>query len=532
MAQAPATVRHGASARLAEAARGPAAVPLLAGLVAVVVTAAGSWIPSLWGDEAASDLSAHRSLPSFLYEITHVDAVHAVYYAGLHVWVQLFGASTFSLRFPSALAAGAMVGGIVVLTRMFTRSRWLPLVAALLAMLLPRVDHADVEARSYAFTAAFATWIIVVFLAIARGRLELRRGFVVFALLIGAGTALNLYVGSLVAVTGCLAALHSPTTATVAALEAEGAAQGGRRSHAVGRAALARGWAGASAVGLAAAFPVILLGALEHRQVAFLAHRSMPPAAWLISQWFIHPLIAIVGWSLIAIAVVVMTVRRSAADRQLGLALVLWAGLPTAVLVGTIPTLHNYSPRYLTFTGPAVAVLMALGVEAVYRHWRPAGVAMLAVTIGALIPAYVVERGPYAENASDWSQVGQVIAANAQPGDQVAFDEVVRPSRRPISAYRVYPGDFRGLTVPQIEVPYWQEPTWHDKLMTISSAAQAGRFTAGTVFAVEADYPGEGVLDTNGIASLEASGYRVVHRWQLYSDIVYELERPGVARGA
>jgi mannosyltransferase len=526
---APAAVRRHATARLAGAARGPVTVPVLAGLAAVVITAIGSWIPSLWGDEAASALSAQRSLPSFLYEITHVDAVHAVYYAGLHVWVALFGASAFSLRFPSVLAGGAMVAGVVVLTRMFARSWRLPLLAGAIAMLLPRLDHADVEARSYAFTAAFAVWIVVVFLAIARGRIELRRGFVVFALLVGAGTAVNLFVGSMVAVTGCLAALHSPATATAASLEAKG----GRRSHAVGRAALARGWAGASAVGLAAAFPVVLLGGLERGQVAFLAHRAMPPKAWLVSQWFFHPLIAIVGWSLIVIALVVMAVRRSATDRQLGVAVVLWAAIPMAFLIGTIPTLHNYSPRYLTFTGPAAAVLMALGVEAVYRHWRPAGVAMLVVVLGALVPAWVVERGPYAENSSDWSQVGQVIAANAHPGDQVAFDEVVRPSRRPISAYRGYPRDFRGLTAPQIEAPYWQRPTWHDELMTISAAAGAGRFTAGTVFAVEADYADEGLLDTEGVPSLEASGYHVVHRWQLHSDIVYELERPeAVANGS
>jgi mannosyltransferase len=82
------------------------AVALIAA-AAALVSLTGSWIPSLWGDEAASIMSATRSLPSLFRMVGTVDAVHGAYYLGLHFWVNLFGASPFSVRLPSALAVGA-----------------------------------------------------------------------------------------------------------------------------------------------------------------------------------------------------------------------------------------------------------------------------------------------------------------------------------------------------------------------------------------------------------------------------------------
>jgi len=487
---------------------GRVAVPVAAGVIAMLLTAAGSWIPSLWGDEAASALSAQRSLPSFLHEIVHVDAVHAVYYAGLHVWVALFGASAFALRFPSAIATGATVAGLIVLARMFTPSWRLPLLAAVFAVALPRLDFAGIEARGYAWSAAFACWIVLVAVATLRGRLPARVGWGWFAVLCGAGTALNLLVGSLIVVIGCLAAVW-----------------GQRRREQLIR------WAWASLVAVAIAGPIVVLGALERDQVAFLRHRAVPPREWLVQQWFGLPLFAVVGWVLLCAGAAVVLVRRDAVlDRGLGVVALLWAGLPSAFLIGTISTLHNYTPRYLTFTAPAVAVLMALAVDAAFRSWRPAGAAALVLALGAAVPADLAQRTPNAENGSDWAQVAALVAANAQPGDQIAFDDVVRPSRRPENAWRVYPADFRNVSVPQLVTPYQQRDTWSDQLTTIEDAAHRRLFTADTVFAVEADFPDEGVVDVRGIPALEASGYRVVRHWQLHSDRVYELDRDGVER--
>ena len=71
------------------------------GLFAFVVSAAWSWQPSYWGDEAASVLSAQRSLPSLFGMLGNVDAVHGFYYVFLHFWIDEFGATEFATRLPN-----------------------------------------------------------------------------------------------------------------------------------------------------------------------------------------------------------------------------------------------------------------------------------------------------------------------------------------------------------------------------------------------------------------------------------------------
>ena len=80
-----------------------------------MLCAAASWIPSLWGDEAATLLSAKRPLGSLLGMLTHVDAVHGLYYLVMHGWIRLAGESPFALRLPSALAVGAAVAAVTLI---------------------------------------------------------------------------------------------------------------------------------------------------------------------------------------------------------------------------------------------------------------------------------------------------------------------------------------------------------------------------------------------------------------------------------
>ena len=134
------------------------------GALATVVSLLGSWIPSLWGDEAASAMSAQRSIPSLFRMLGHVDAVHGAYYLGLHAWVQVFGASAFSLRLPSAIAVGLTVMAVVVLVRRLSTRR-VAVAAGILCAVLPRVTYMGEEARSFAFSAAVAAWLTVLLVA-------------------------------------------------------------------------------------------------------------------------------------------------------------------------------------------------------------------------------------------------------------------------------------------------------------------------------------------------------------------------------
>ena len=81
-----------------------ASLPWALGIVGAVVGFAGSWIPSYWGDEAASVMSAERSWSSLAELLGNIDAVHGLYYALLRVWVGAFGTAEVATRLPSAIA--------------------------------------------------------------------------------------------------------------------------------------------------------------------------------------------------------------------------------------------------------------------------------------------------------------------------------------------------------------------------------------------------------------------------------------------
>src|SRR4051812_33763086 len=124
---------------------------LLLGVASAAVSWVGSWNPSLWGDEAASVMSAQRTLPNLLAMLGRIDAVHGTYYAFLHVWVRAFGSSELAVRTPSAIAVGLVVGGTVVLTARFA-DRSVALLAGAACAVLPRVTYMATDARSYAIS--------------------------------------------------------------------------------------------------------------------------------------------------------------------------------------------------------------------------------------------------------------------------------------------------------------------------------------------------------------------------------------------
>src|SRR3954469_21605585 len=78
-ALAPRTRSSSASHAVRAAARSRFA-PAALGVVGGAVAYAGAGTPSYWGDEAASIVSAQRSLPSLFAELGHIDAVHGLYY--------------------------------------------------------------------------------------------------------------------------------------------------------------------------------------------------------------------------------------------------------------------------------------------------------------------------------------------------------------------------------------------------------------------------------------------------------------------
>ncbi|WP_234698317.1 glycosyltransferase family 39 protein [Lacisediminihabitans changchengi] len=470
-------------------------MPLLAvlvGLCAAAVSVSGSWIPSLWGDEAASVLSAQRSIPSLFAMLGHVDAVHATYYLGLHFWIELFGASPFSVRFPSAVAIGVCVAGVVVLgTRL--DSLTVGVVGGMICAVLPRVTGMGDEARSYAFTAAAATWLTIVFVSILRSERRRRRQWIVYGTVLAVGIYLFLYL-ALIAIAHLAVLLVSARTRP-----------------------LIRPWARTMVVVVIVVSPLVVAGIFEHSQIGFLADRVTTDFYSLfVTVWFGMTSFAVVAWVAIIAAVAFFTrdvvARRarglSNGDHSLSPTVVIgaWLFVPSVLLVSSRLLIPDFTARYLSMCAPAAALMMAIGVIRLAHRRVPLIALACAAIVAVAIPGWVQQRGPYAKNNSDWAVISADIRSLAQPGDAVAFDDSSRPSRRTRLAFDVYPAGFTGLDDITLKTPYSQNTTWFDSTYTVAEANRLGRLSGITrIWMVEYALPGH--MDTAGISELESLGF-------------------------
>lgn len=523
--------------------------PGVVGLFAGVVTGAGVWVPSLWGDEAASIMSAQRSWPSLFELLGHIDAVHGTYYALLHVWIDAFGASTFSVRLPSVLAVGFAAAGIVVLVRRLGDAR-LAVLAGILFGLLPRTSYMAAEARSYALSATVAVWLTVLLVALVQRRDTRWMSWAGYAAGLAFGTYLFLYLAMLVVVHGVVLAFA--------------------RS---GRAVVAR-W-GLAVVGAAVlALPVGYFAITEREQIAFLGWTNpVTPSSFFVDQWFGGNVpLAVVCWILVAAAAVAVIVRarrvgprpraagRLAAGRPAaasrpaaspGLLAVLafaWFAIPQALLLIADRFVPLYTLRYTSFVAPALAIVLAIGVVAVARVLvgmlrrlpRPSGgrlglasgVAILLVALTAVAtPTLVAQRGPFAKDlGSDWAQIAQLMHENARPGDAVAFTQKGRPSRSPRLAMRVYPDAFAGLRDVTLTSPFTRNRSLRDHTRTIAQSEEALSRGDGRLWLIQYVGPkGSATERAEQFAALRAQGFHLVRTIRAHRDILYLFENERAA---
>lgn len=480
-------------------------LPWLLGAVGALVGFLGSWIPSYWGDEAASVMSAERSWPSLIGMLGSIDAVHGVYYAFLHLWVGAFGSAEIAARLPSALAAGLMVAGTVTLVRGFTGERT-AMITGIVCIVLPRTTSMAVEARSYSLGAAAAVWLTVLLLRLVRRRSGIG-GWVGYGVGAAACISLFLYLGLILIVHGAFLAL-------------------------VHRDRL-RPWFGSTGLALLLATPLIVIGYLQRAQIAFLARRDYAtPGHVFISQWFGHPVVAIIGWLLIAAAVV--SLARSVAHpigmrrtrRHLTALALLWLVLPTVLLLwGNATVSPMYNVRYLSFCVPAVAILVALGAESFgglsrsrLRAVLPVG--LVAALVIACIPVYLGQRTMWAKDGgSDWRAAAAYVAQHAHAGDLIIFDQSTKPSRDPRIMVALYPDAFTGLQDVALSTPYTERTHLWDGVEP-NAVAVSGRNGAMSVWAVELP---TGHAEPDDITMLLHRGFSIETSQRIHRTTVYHL---------
>ena len=429
-------------------------VPVMIGAVATIITAAGSWIPSMWGDEAASVMSAERSWSSLVRMLGNVDAVHGVYYAFLHLWIDVFGASAFSVRFPSALAIGAVAAGLYVLCARLGEPR-VGLLAAAACVILPRIGYMGTEARSTAFSAALAVWLTVLLMELIRRRFDSRPLIVLYA--VGVTLAIHVFLYTVL-----ILVVHGVVVV---------AARIDRHS--------ARRWMIAGTSAVVVSLPFIAIALSQRGQIEFLARRHVTgPDDILVTQWFGGMPFALIAWALIVISAIGWVVslrarrstRRDTSRRLLAVIGISWLVIPTVLLLAANAVAGPlYTNRYLSFSAPAAGLLIALGLVAL-RSSRVRMVAVAVVIIAAL-PFQIAQRTPTAKHGNDWSEVSEVIGEMSHPGDGIVFDDSVRPSRKPRLALHLYPDGFTGLVDLELSRPFDQTDYLWDEVTDLGAVS-------------------------------------------------------------
>lgn len=363
---------------------------------------------SVWRDEAATWQAAMRSTSGLRALLSHVDAVHGVYYLLMHALFDWFGATTTTLRLPSVLAMAVAAACVTAIGGRLA-GPWAGLGGGMVLGLLPAVQFYFQEGRPYALVAAAAGISTLLLVTLVQGRGGWGR-WAGYAGAVLAGALLNWF-----------SLLILP--AHLATLAWSGA----------GRGVWAR-WATASAAALAGALPLILFTSGQAEQVSWI-----PPLTW---HMLIGPAVLLAIGGLGALADRPGAGRLSPASVGLPLLAVPQLGLVALSLVKPL-----FLDRYVLFSLLGLALLTGAGLGAAVRAAAPRFPTaskwlvpvLLAGTVAALLPQSLSKRSPE-------SRVDDVLATTAdirrlkEPGTAVVF----LPSARR-DAKLVTPGAFTGL---------------------------------------------------------------------------------------
>jgi mannosyltransferase len=375
--------------------------PLAVAALAVVVSGAAAGRPSLWFDEGATiSASASRSVPQLWHLLSYIDAVHGLYYLLMHGWFAVFPPTEFWSRAPGCLAVGIAAAGVVVLVKQFS-TRQIAVCAGVVFAILPRVTWAGIEARSYALTALAAVWLTVLLItSVRRNRWWL---WLLYALALVLSVLLNIYLVLLV-----------PAYAVIAPI--------------LGRRKVVLGWTTSSAAALGIMTPFMMFAHGQRIQVAWISPLGWHSVVDVAQHQFFDNSVpfAVCAAAIMAAALTFrLTGRWESAGNisQLLIVCAAWIVVPTLVsLIYSAITDPLYRPRYLSFTAPAMAVVLAVCIVAVARQPR-AITAVLILLAAAALPNYLLsQRQPYAKEGWDYSQVADVISNHAAPGDCLLVD--------------------------------------------------------------------------------------------------------------
>ena len=385
--------------------------------------------PSLWQDEAATIGASNRSSSSLLHLVAKIDAVHATYYAFIHFWGGAFGFGAFSLRVPSVLAVAVSAYLLFHLAQQLGLGLNVATWAPIIFLSLPRTEMSGSEARSNSMTATIIIGLTMVLIwALKRETSKAR--WLAFAGLAMLATYLFMF-NALILIAYAIFIFIKHRKALLP-------------------------FVFASALALVASLPVLIYGYAEKNQVGWITAKPIYQYAWE----------AVIGvdynraWPM---AILGISLTIFAALRRAPLILILWAALPSPLLLLVSLTIHPYFvDHYLTFTTGGTALLIAYGLcqlklprkalearqtlvlptRLLPTHVLPTLVGVLIVVLA--IPSFIASREPLAKG-TEWARIAATINQISKPGDGILLPDAVSPASRSLDLMIVaYAPEFAG----------------------------------------------------------------------------------------
>lgn len=402
-------------------------------VLGTLIALAASWRPSLWTDEAATISAAQRSLPELAAMAKNVDAVHATYYAAMHLWLAALPADAFALRLPSALAVGASVGLVYVIGRDLGGPR-LALAAGLIFMILPRTTWMGIEARPYAFSSLLSIAATAVLLRWLGPKRSARWVLPLYAVLVGAGIAVNIYVALVLVAHGITVLLTARALRPCLTWLAAGTVGVLLATPVVWQAVHQTGQLGSGDLGLATLLRSIVVNQWFLGETpTFTAGRGGGVGlSWKLASVALAGLCwLLVAGGLLGLRSMTPTVRERTG--RVARCAVAWIAVPTLVVVAySLLVSDLYNPRYFTLATGGVALLIGHGIVMVAPYLArarsplrlsAAGWSAVILVVLALVsaPVYVSQRGEYAKSGTDWAAAARFVEDNRTPSSGVYF---------------------------------------------------------------------------------------------------------------
>ncbi|MCL2795747.1 MAG: hypothetical protein FWD85_10610 [Microbacteriaceae bacterium] len=492
------------------------------GLFGFAVSFALSWVPSLDFNEAATVISALRPWPALWREIHHIDAVHATYYAFMHLWFDLVGYSPLALRVPASVAAGVAAGLLVLLGTRLGNLR-IGLAAGIVFAVLPQTMWMGFEGRQYEASMALATGLVLLFLAARERSLTGRRSWPWWAGYAVLGIVSQYVFGYLFMVDfGLMLLLVWPllrrATRTRVALRTLGK------------------FVVVVAVTIAAWVPLALLEVHEQGQVSWIQGLSFATLGQVLGLQFFpgNIALAVVGWAAATAGAVAGIAawrrgRHTPARAIMAVALP-WLVIPLGILLfATALGHHLYTPRYLAFTTPALALLIAVPITWIrMRRAQLVSALAIAAVVALAVPTWAAQRTTASKEKDSWNQIAAVITAERKEEPKGAQNVVVfgaAPAHRVVTSQVIadlYPSAFAGMDDITLATSYDQASGLWDTSRPLSAVLSRAK-GANFVWVLTTTVSHQQQPDTRMLQSI---GFRLHESWKMNGAVVLQFVNP------